>query len=158
MKKVGAMFRQMMYCISCMGCCHQHSRWGKLLLSCAKWKKIFWSVPRVGTEKSALKFMVNLGKCHHSVVGRKSPKSKPKHIAKWFCVCLRSIWVTALAPWQLVLNRRRNGTISLTKKWCPKWWPHSWPWLEKNCLSQGQCYHQKWERDFLGNGTWMHWG
>lgn len=95
-----------------------------------KMENVFWSVPREGTKKSALKFMVNLGKCHRSV-GRKSPKSKPKHTAKCFCVCLTSIWVIALAPWELVPNRRRSGTISLTKKWCPKRWPHSQPWLEK---------------------------
>lgn len=108
-----------------------------------KMENVFWSVPRVGTEKSALKFMVNLGKCHCSV-GRKSPKSKPKHTAKCFCVCLTSIWVIALAPWELILSR--SGTASLTKKRCPKWGPHSQPWLEKNCLSQGQCYYQKKER------------
>lgn len=47
-----------------------------------KMENVFWSAPRVGTEKFALKFMVNLDKCHHSAAGRKSPKSKPKHIAK----------------------------------------------------------------------------
>lgn len=120
-----------------------------------KMENVFWSVPRVGTEKSALKFMVNLGKCHCSV-GRKSPKSKPKHTAKCFCVCLTSIWVIALAPWELILSR--SGTASLTKKRCPKWGPHSQPWLEKNCLSQGQCYYQKKERDLIVTTTWMHLG
>lgn len=115
-----------------------------------KMENVFCSVPRVWTEKFALKFMVNLGKCHGSV-GRKSPKSKPKHTAKCFCVCLTSIWVIALALWELVLNRRRSGTISLTKK-CPKWWPHSQSWLEKNCLSQDQHYNQKREEKF----TWYH--
>lgn len=67
-------------------------------------KHVFWSVPRVGTEKSALKLMVNLGKCH-CFIGRKSPKRKPKYTAKCFCVCLTSIWVIALASQELVLNR-----------------------------------------------------
>lgn len=115
-----------------------------------KMENVFWSVPRVWTEKFALKFMVNLGKCHGSV-GRKSPKSKPKHTAKCLCVCLTNIWVIALTPWELVLNRRRSGTISLTKK-CPKWWLHSQSWLDKNCLSQGQHYNQKKEEKF----TWYH--
>lgn len=118
-----------------------------------KMENVFWSVPSVWTEKFAPKFMVNLGKCHGSV-GRKSPKSMPKHTAKCLCVCLTSIWVIALAPWELVLNRRRSGTLSLTKK-CPKWWPHSQSRLEKNCLSQGQHYNQKRKRNLLGTTTWM---
>lgn len=117
-----------------------------------KMENVFWSVPSVRTEKFAPKFMVNLGKCHGSV-GRKSPKSKPKHAAKCLWVCLTSIWVIALAPWELVLNRR-SGTLSLTKK-CPKWWPHSQSWLEKNCLSHGQHYNEKGKRNFLGTTTWM---
>lgn len=82
-------------------------------------KHVFWSVPRVGTEKSALKFTVNLGKCHCSI-GRKSPQREPKYTAKCFCVCLTSIWVIALASRELVLNRRRSGTVSLTKMRSPK--------------------------------------
>lgn len=88
--------------------------------------------------------MVNLDKCHHSV-GRNSPKNKPKHTAKWVCVLLTSIWVIALAPWDLVLNRRRSRTTSLTKKRCPTG-SLSQLWLERKLSFTWPMSSKIWER------------